>query len=304
MDPEDALPQPEDRARDATRRALAARIRAIEARTAGGAPAAGTDAGLRARPVALGVAPIDARLGGGLATGSLHEISGPEDDGAAAGFAAAVLAGFARRGPVIWIAARSGALHAPGLAALGLSPARLLVIEARNRLQRLWAFEEALRSGAPAAVLAELDAIDFRTSRRLQLAAAARLAAGLILDQGAARTQPSAARTRWRITTAPSLPAPAGLTVAEASALRETMALGLGPGPPRWRIDLRRAKPAAAGIWVIEQGSGGLRLAAEDDTPRTGFSTPPAGYGPTHADRPSISGALAASSAFRPARAG
>jgi protein ImuA len=290
MDPASRPRCLEEPARAAARRALAARIRAIEAKTAGSALPGGAGAAARARAVPLGIGAVDAQLGGGLAPGCLHEISGPPDDGAAPGFAAALLAGFARRGPVLWIAARRASLYAPGLAALGLRADRLLTIEARPRAQRLWAFEEALRAGAPAAVLAELDAVDFNASRRLHLAAAARLVAGLILDQGDERTQPSAARTRWRIAAAPSLPPPAGPADA-----REDPAPDLGPGAPRWRVELRRARPAGAGIWLIEQASDGLRLATAD---------PPAGHGHSHADRSSLPGALAAPAALRQARAG
>jgi protein ImuA len=286
-----------------------ARIRAIEARTAGSALPGGQGGALaasRARPLPLGIDDIDAQLGGGIAAGSLHEISGPADDGAAPGFATALLAGFARRGPVVWIAARRGALYAPGLAALGLPPARLLVIEARTRPQRLWAFEEALRTGGAAAVLAELDAVDFNATRRLQLAAAARLVPGLILDQGDERAQPSAARTRWRIATAPSLPVPAGIPAAEAAALREESALGLGPGAPRWHVGLRRARPAGAGAWLLELGADGLRLAMAEATPHARASSrpPAAGHGPSHhADGTSLPGALAAAAGLRPVRA-
>lgn len=290
-----------DQDRAARRRELAARIRALEGATASGGPQAGGDP-RRMAPVPLGIGALDARLGGGLFPGSLHEISGPAEDGAAPGFATALLGGFARRGPVVWITARRAVLHAPGLAALGLDPSRLLVIEARTRTERLWAFEEALRAGAAAAVLAEIQVLDFNASRRLQLAAAVRHAGAIVLDQGPERSQPSAARTRWRIATAPSQPQVAGCAPpADAHATRAA-AFGLGPGAPRWRAELRRTRQGGTGTWLIEQTSDGLRLAA-DLPQRLDTGTDPATPTPHHADRPPLPGALAAIAGIRQARA-
>jgi protein ImuA len=295
-------PQPDDLDKAARRRELAARIRAIEAAAPAGSPAAGPDP-CGDRPLPLGIATLDARLGGGIFPGSLHEISGPAEDGAASGFAAAVLAGFARHGPVVWIAARRARLHAPGLAALGLDPSRLLAIEAGARGERIWAFEEALRAGAAAAVLAEIDALDFKASRRLQLAAATRRAAAILLDRGPERSHASAARTRWRIATAPSLPrlnAPAAPQ--ETRTAPEQATFGLGPGAPRWRVELRRTRQGSTGVWLIEQTSAGLRLTV-DPPPGAHADISPAAPLPHHADRPSLPGALAAPAGVRQARA-
>ncbi|MFA5530463.1 MAG: translesion DNA synthesis-associated protein ImuA [Thiohalomonadaceae bacterium] len=60
--------------------------------------------------------------------------------------------------------------YPPALAAAGLCLAHLLVVEASAR-ECLWATEQALRSGACAAVLAWPEAADDRALRRLQLAA-------------------------------------------------------------------------------------------------------------------------------------
>src|SRR5581483_2961194 len=63
----------------------------------------------------LGVAAIDATLGGGLPGSGLHEILAG-DEGAATGFCAAWAGRLAasRRRPVLW-ALPAGGLHAPGL---------------------------------------------------------------------------------------------------------------------------------------------------------------------------------------------
>ena len=63
--------------------------------------------------------------------------------------------------------------------------------------------EEALRSGAPAAVAGVIDKLDLKTSQRLHLAATD---AGLplLLLRPAQNLEASAAATRWRVGTAPA----------------------------------------------------------------------------------------------------
>ena len=243
--------------------ALVARIRALEASTSSLAMRDGRGA---SPPLALGIAQLDERLGGGLQAGCLHEISGPAGDAAAAGFAAMLLGLFSLRGPVAWIAARRTRLHAPGLAALGLDPRRLVLVEAARAAERAWAFEEALRSGIPAAVLAELEDPGFVASRRLQLAAGSGTT-GLLLAQGRTPAAPSAARSRWRITSARSVPRVAGAAgLPDDDGEDRGLALAIGPGAPRWRVELRRGPGASSGAWTLECGSRGPRLA--DGEPR------------------------------------
>ena len=148
----------------------------------------------------LGLPGIDRALpGGGLARGCLHELCGAADQGAALGFAAALLGRLmADGGHVVWIGPRDE-LFAPGLAELGLAPERLIVVRARARAARLWALEEALRSPGLAAALAEVDRLSLTESRRLQLAAEAKGVSALLLRPPGAGATPSAAATRWLI---------------------------------------------------------------------------------------------------------
>ena len=64
-----------------------------------------------------------------------------------------------------------GRLYGHGLNVFGLDPARLILVETRHRNDTLWALEEALHSGAPAAVAGVIDQLDLKLSQRLQLAA-------------------------------------------------------------------------------------------------------------------------------------
>ena len=155
-------------------------------------------------PFALGLAGLDAHLGGGLPRGCLHEVAGAVDDGAAAGFCAALLGRLSAEpmaGPVLWCQPTLD-LYGPGLAAFGLDPARLIVVTARRPADRLWAMEEGLRCPALAAVLGELDALDLTAARRLQLAAETSGVTGFVLHPNGGHPAQATAVTRWKITAA------------------------------------------------------------------------------------------------------
>jgi protein ImuA len=199
------------------------------------------------------VAPaIDAWLpGGGLARGALHELFAA-DAGAATGFAA-MLAGRCD-GPVLWLSpARAAGPYAPGLAAFGLAPGALVVVQAAAE-DLLWAAEEALRSPAPGAVIVLGTAVGLTAGRRLQLAAEQGGGFGLFLRPDADQPGASAARTRWRIGAMP------GAGKAGAAAAPHALA------PPRWRIALLHARGGRPATWVADWQGAALaastRLAA------------------------------------------
>jgi protein ImuA len=189
----------------------------------------------------LGAAALDAALGGGLVRGGLHEIlAGGE--GAATGFCAALAARLSVRQPsgparpVLWIVPAGGRyapeLFAPGLAALGLDPARLILATARRTADRLWAMEEALRCPALAAVATEVDTVEPVALRRLQLAAEGSGVAALLLRGGGGVTERGgAAVTRWRVASAPGCRSEIG---------------------PRWRLALLRCRGGRTGEWLVE----------------------------------------------------
>src|SRR5215813_809890 len=108
----------------------------------------------------FGVAAIDRALpGGGLARGALHEIlgvGGDEEDGAlAAAFAAGILGRLAGDGTVLWCLPRPD-LYGHGLAAHGLDPAHIVLVQAPRDSEILWAIEEGLRTPGIAAVVGEV----------------------------------------------------------------------------------------------------------------------------------------------------
>lgn len=177
------------------------------------------EANSAARPgrnaVSLGVSAVDATLGGGLALDAVHEISpsAPAHCGAAAGFALALATLACSRRHVLWIqqdfaAMETGELYGPGLDLLGLPMRQLVVLRVAQARDALWAMEEALACSAVATVITELAndgaSADLTATRRLSLAAADGGALGLLLRHRMS-PMPSAAMTRWEITSAPGL---------------------------------------------------------------------------------------------------
>lgn len=196
------------------------------------------------RVLPLGPA-LDAVLPGGLPLGCLHELTDEGDPGAAAatGFAAALLGRIAERhGPAVWIG-RGLDLHAPGLAAYGLAPERLIVVRAVRGADILWAMEEVLRCRGIGAVLGEVRNLDPTAGRRLQLAAEAGGATGFVLRRPGPAGAVSAA-TRWVLAPVPSLPAPGEP----------------GVGRPRWRARLLRSRGGRPGEWLMEWRPDGLHV--------------------------------------------
>ena len=192
-------------------------------------------AALRARVARLEGVPAARREGTievcpglpGMARAALHEVLATEP-GCGAAFAAMVLG--RTQGTVLWIGSARSEWQAwpPGLAAWGLTPARLVLLRAERWKDALWAMEEALRCPAVGGALlvpaqgegwAERAPLDLTATRRLQLAAEAGGALGMILqadpsvgpgggqrgvqggnqrgDQGQ-----TAAHTRWRVSPA------------------------------------------------------------------------------------------------------
>jgi protein ImuA len=199
--------------------------------------------GEQRKALPFGLAAIDSHLpDGGLPCGALHEIVPAAESciAAAFGFIAAILGRLAY--PLLFVIPAyglrpyrpHGRLHGHGLNALGLDPARLILVETAHRKETLWAMEEAVRSAAPAAVAGVIDTLDLKLSQRLHLAATD---AGLplFLLRPAPTLESSAAATRWRIGT--------------AKAARDRFGLVT---QPRWHLQLDRCRNGRPGEWVVE----------------------------------------------------
>ena len=104
------------------------------------------------RSIPFGIPALD--RAGPLLLGSLHEVAGAGPDTEHGAAAALFLAGVLARleGPVLWVQERPD-LFAPGLACVGLHPARLIFVEAGKDV--LAAMEEGLAHPGLAAVVGE-----------------------------------------------------------------------------------------------------------------------------------------------------
>ncbi len=90
--------------------------------------------------------------------------------------------------------------YAPALADAGLDPARMLVVRPRAGLDRLWAMEQALRSGACAAVLGWAGEARDPMLRRLKLAAEEGGTLAFLLRPSMHRNEASPAALRLALT--------------------------------------------------------------------------------------------------------
>jgi protein ImuA len=211
-------------------------------------------------PLPFGLPEIDRVLPGrGLALGALHEVSGGGIDVAHGAAAAIFCAGVLARlpGPVLWISIRRD-LFMPALAEAGLLADRVIHVEAGDAKTVLPVMEEALRHKGLAGVVGEIDGrIALTASRRLQLAAESSGVLGMVLRRPRAgrdqALEPTAARTRWRVSALPSGPA-----------------LPWSPNTPGlaralWRLELLRAKGGDPRTFIVEacDAQGRLGLSAD-----------------------------------------
>ncbi len=184
-------------------------------------------------------------LDGGLARGALHEVGAArvEDAPPAIGFALALGMQAADGRAVLWIRQdrphrAAGRPYPPGLAELGLDPAQLILVRARDPTGVLRAALDAARCPRVGAVLAELwgevRALDLTATRRLSLAAS-QSGATVLLARIAARPWASTAATRWEVRAAASVPL-------EANA----------PGPPCFHVALQRHRSLPDRAWQVE----------------------------------------------------
>jgi protein ImuA len=132
-------------------------------------------------------------------------------------------------------AREGGAPYGPGLLALGLDPDRIGLAQVRTAADALRVVDEALRSGAVAAVVADLDhapQLDLSVTRRFNLSAAPAGALAVMVTRNLSAT--SAALTRWRVAPAVS------------RGRRRRL------GAPAFQLSLTRNRMGPVGDWTLE----------------------------------------------------
>lgn len=243
----------------------------------------------RHRPVdapvlaSLGVDDVDRALGGGLARGRLHELFAieREDAAGAAGFATMLACLMLPDGaPVLWLRQeeterRDGRLHAPGLAEIGLDPARLVLAVLPDPVTLLRAAADVVRCAEVGAVVIELwsnpRALDLTASRRLAVAAEASGVTALML-RAQAEPAPSAAQTRWAVRTAVSTALDAqapGHTVLDIALLRQRGR----PSGGRWLLEWHREQARFGQTLASAAAASGAVATAAERGPAGGAET-------------------------------
>ena len=177
----------------------------------------------------------------------LHEVlgqEGPADFAAANAFVAAISARLS--GGVLWCVGRSQ-IYAPAIAAIGLSPKKIVFVNAHSDDDILSSMEEGLRHSALGAVIGEVRHVSLTASRRLILASEKSGVAAFILRPPISRkrTEHVACATRWRVSAMPSTVLPVA-----------------GIGRPCWSLELLRCRGGGEGQWVVEapEATGHFRL--------------------------------------------
>lgn len=140
---------------------------------------------------------LDVALGGGWPMGGLTELLVKGDTAMAMRLLAPALSGLmAREQRWVMLIAPPWLPYAPGLAWQGLEVRRVLVVEARQLAQALWACEEALDSGACAMVVVWLGRAGRVMLQRLQRRAASRHNPAVVIRAASFRHEHSPALLR------------------------------------------------------------------------------------------------------------
>jgi protein ImuA len=198
-------------------RELRERTRRLE--TAAQRPEAGA-----AAPVALG----ELLLGRGFPRGALVEWPGEGEGSGAVSLALAVAGQILPSGGALMVIDGPGEFYPPALVGLGVALEQTIIVRPPDARTGLWAWEQALRCGAAAVTLGQIDESIDRHVHRLQLAAEAGGGLGFLLR-------------------------PAGMSAAAAKAAIRLHVTGqVGPGPlhaidRRLRVELLHCRGGQAG---------------------------------------------------------
>lgn len=196
-----------------------------------------------AAAIDVGLGPVAAAFPNGIfPTGAIHELlsTGSEHAAAATGFTAGLVAPLmAQGGACVWVSS-ARKVFPPGLSYFGIEPHRIVFIDLAKEKEALWAMEEALKCEGLAAVVGEIQEINFIASRRLQLTVEQSRVTGFLLRHNPRNHNPIASVARWHITQL-------------ISDLEPNMP---GLGFPRWNVELSRIRNGQPGAWHMEWQAG------------------------------------------------
>lgn len=186
----------------------------------------------------LGLGPAEAAFPNGVfPVAAVHELvcGSAEQAAAGGGFVTGILSTLLKQGGVgVWIG-RSRRLFAPALTVFGVMPHRMIFISLHKDKDALWVMEEALKCAGLTAVVCEVGELNFKQSRRLQLAVEQSRVTGFVL-RNATKLGSTACAARWQIKSLPS---------ADLDGLP-------GLGFLRWQVTLLKVRNGQTGTWILE----------------------------------------------------
>ena len=199
----------------------------------------------------VGLGPVEAAFPNGVfPMGAVHELvcGSSEQAAAGGGLVTGILSVLLRQGGVsVWIG-RARHLFAPALTIFGVEPDRVIFISLTKDKEALWVMEEALKCSGLKAVICEVCELNFKQSRRLQLAVEQSRVSGFVLRNAADQLGSTACAARWRVKPLPS---------ADLNGLP-------GVGFLRWRVELLKVRNGQTGSWVLEWKNGRFNTIEEN----------------------------------------
>jgi hypothetical protein len=90
-------------------------------------------------------------------------------------------------------------LFAPALTVFGVEPHKVIFISLHKDKDALWVMEEALKCTGLTAMVCEMGELDFKQSRRLQLAVEQSRVTGFVLRNASGRLNATACAARWQV---------------------------------------------------------------------------------------------------------
>ncbi|MBZ4189451.1 Error-prone repair protein ImuA [Niabella sp. 3A5MI-3] len=179
---------------------------------------------------------------------AVHELvsSTLQEAAATTGFMAGLLGTLMQRGACLWVS-RHRKIFPPALNAFGIIPDQVIFAEVPDDKSALWTIEEGLKCESLAAVVGEVQELDFTASRRLQLAVEKSRVTGFIHHHTSRATENLACVSRWRIRPFASV-APEGLP---------------GVGFPGWQVELCKIRNGQPGAWRVQWTDRGFYVVPE-----------------------------------------
>lgn len=172
---------------------------------------------------------------------ALHEFicHSPQEIAASGAFVTGLLSTLLNKGGItLWISTRRH-IFPPALTCFGVNPDQIVFINTRSEKEAVWALEEALKSTILISVVGEIAEVDFKLSRRLQLAIE-QSGVGCFILRDKPRNLTTASTTRWHIK-------PLSSSVADNLP---------GVGFPNWQVNLLKVRNGKPGSWAMGWAQG------------------------------------------------